>query len=142
MEPKNTIHQGVVAQVDDRKIRVKIAMSDACGHCAGKGACQMLNATERLVEVPLDRHDPAFSVGEQVHVKLLTRSGLKAVFYAYLLPMMVMMACVIVLYLLHTGEGLMALAAIGSLAAYYFLLYLFRERINRKFSFKVEKLAE
>lgn len=142
MEPNVTTHQGVVNKVADRIIWVKIAMSDACGHCAGKGACQMLNATERLVEVPLERHDPDFSVGERVNIKLLTHSGLKAVFYAYLLPAILMMTCVAILYLFHAGEGLTALAAIGSLAVYYMLLYIFREKINRKFSFKVEKMAD
>jgi sigma-E factor negative regulatory protein RseC len=142
MEQSRISHRGTVVEKNGQTVRVKITRSDACGHCAAQRGCQMLNTTERIIEVPADRQSCNFEVGETVLVHMQTHSGLKAVFYAYLLPILLMMACVSLMYAMHCGEGLIALTAIGSIVLYYLLLYLFRRRINRKFSFKIEKLAE
>ena len=142
MEQNRISHKGTVVENDGRTIRVKITRSEACGHCAARSGCQMLNTTERIIEVPADRQSRGYEVGETVLVQMQTHSGLKAVFYAYLLPVIMLMSCVIVMFSLHCNEGATALAAIGAVVLYYLLFYLFRRRINRKFSFKIEKLAE
>ena len=121
---------------------MKIAVGDACAHCAGQAGCKLMNATERVVEAGLERNAPSFSVGEQVLVRMRAGNGFKAVFYAYLLPVIMLMSCVIIMFSLHCDEGATALAAIGAVVLYYLLFYLFRRRINRKFSFKIEKMAE
>ena len=139
MEQNRISHKGTVVENDGRTIRVKITRSEACGHCAARSGCQMLNTTERIIEVPADRQSRGYEVGETVLVQMQTHSGFKAVFYAYLLPILLMMACVSLMYAMHCGEGLIALTAVGSIVMYYLLLYLFRRNINRKFSFTLEK---
>ena len=142
METSDITHNGTVIFCDGRRIQVKITVGDACAHCAGQAGCKLMNATERVVEAGLERNAPSFSVGEQVLVRMRAGNGFKAVFYAYLLPVIMLMSCVIIMFSLHCDEGATALAAIGAVVLYYLLFYLFRRRINRKFSFKIEKLAE
>ncbi len=65
--------------------------------------------------------------------------GLRAVLYGYLLPLGVLMATIILVYLLSGSEALSALLGIGVLVPYYAGLYFMNDRLSRSFRFRVRK---
>lgn len=134
-----TTHQGRVIEKSDKSITVEITLNDACQHCSSKSGCMILNSNSRTINVPIGKNDSTFEIGEEVDVIITTNSGLKAVFYAYLLPTLLLIGSVSCAYALHVKEGIIALTALFAIVLYYLLLYIFRHRINRKFSFSLEK---
>ena len=134
-----TSHQGKVVSCTADRVTVQITLNDACQHCGSQSGCIILNSKTRHIEVPVGKKDPLFEIGEEVTVKMTTNSGMKAVWYAYLLPTLLLVAGVGAAYALHAKDGTIALAALSVIGLYYLFLYFFRNRINRKFSFKVEK---
>ena len=136
-----TVHEGKVLEQTEQRLRIQITLGEACQHCASQSGCMILSSKSRIIEVPTGKHTPRFETGETVNVKMTTHSGLKAVFYAYLLPTLLLISSVGCVYALHVQERLIALIAIGVIVIYYLILYFFRHQVNRKFSFEVDRLV-
>lgn len=134
-----TLHSGCVVEKTAGKYLVQITLNDACGHCSNQKACAIFTSDKRIIEIPRDAHTPEAEIGEQVNVRMRTQSGMKAVFYAYLLPVLLLMAVLILLYIFRLGEQAIALSAVGTILLYYLVFYFFRKRIEKKFSFTLEK---
>ena len=65
--------------------------------------------------------------------------GLQAVLIAYVLPALVMLVAFSVLYILKLPELWIALITILVVCIYGWVLYLMRHRLQRKFTFRIEK---
>lgn len=141
MESNDILHTGTVTGQEGNILKVSIRVAEACAHCSIKNSCTAIGGKDRLMEVPLGSDAPVFEIGETVRIRMRTQAGMKAVFYAYVLPILLLMAVVITLYACTVAEGVIALSALGSILLYYSLLYLFRHRIDRKFSVSAEKTA-
>jgi sigma-E factor negative regulatory protein RseC len=113
----------------------------ACSACHAKGYCSVAEAEEKVVELS---NDPAmdFKKGEEVMVIMDSRLGWKAVIYAYLLPLLVLVAGVVVFSVLLENEGLAALIALFCLAPYYALLFLFKNRFSKEFRFTLRHIEQ
>lgn len=135
-------HSGTIVGKTGHMWKVRITLGDACQHCSAQNGCLILSSRDRIIDVAEERHGPGFEIGEKVEVCIKTHSGLRAVLYAYVLPAVCLMSVVITLYLLHTEEGIIALSAITTLGVYFLMLYLFRHRIDSKFSFTLRKIPE
>lgn len=135
---KSIQHRGVVAAIDGQRVRVVVSQQSACEGCHAKGVCGE-QGKERVIDVetPYVTH---FSVGERVVVALLRRSmAFSSVVWAYVLPLVVLMATLLVLKARAVADGTAAIAAIGAVVLYYVGLYLFRNKIDKKIEFTIIK---
>ena len=142
MKEAYTLHSGTVVGKTAEKYRVQITLNDACGHCSGQKACAIFTSDKRIIEIVRDARTPEAEVGENVSVRMQTQNGMKAVYYAYLLPVLLLMCVVIVLYAFRLDEQVVAISAVGTMVLYYLVFYFFRRRIEKKFSFTLEKAAQ
>jgi sigma-E factor negative regulatory protein RseC len=137
MEPGAIIHPGIVEEVTPERVLVRILSQSACSTCHAKGACSVSETEEKVIEV--ENPGPGeWKPGQQVMVAMDQSLGLKAVFLGYLLPLIILVASVIVFLAWFNDEGLAALISILMLAPYYLVLYLFRSRLKKRFSFRIE----
>ena len=74
-------------------------------------------------------------VGDEVEVVLKKSMGYKAVFIAYGLHLVVLFAALMLLGALGVGELWAGLGALGAVAVCYFVLFLFRNKISKDYSF-------
>ena len=120
------------------KILVKILSQSACSTCHAKGACSVSEVEEKIIEI---EHIAGgkWSKGQHVMVKMEQSLGLKAVFLGYLAPLIILIASIIVFLFLLKNEGWAALLSIMMLAPYYLALYLFRDKLKKKFRFRIEE---
>ena len=137
--PQHIQHQGRVESIDANLVRVKIIANSACSSCASRKACGMSESTEKIIEVKTHAADE-FSVGEQVMVSVRRKVGLWAVVVAYVAPLVVMVAVLVVTSLLGLDEGVSALGSIGGVALYYLLLWIFGGKVGEKVNFTISKL--
>jgi sigma-E factor negative regulatory protein RseC len=138
MEPGTIIHPGIVESVSSDKVLVRILSQSACSSCHAKGACSVSEVEEKLIEVE-DVKTGNWKSGQQVMVKMEQSLGLKAVFLGYMLPLIVLIISVIIFLFILNNEGLAALLSIMMLLPYYLVLYLFRDRLRKKFRFRIEE---
>ena len=138
MERGTIIHPGIIESINKDKLLVKILSQSACSSCHAKGACSVSEVEEKIIEVE-GSGSSLWKPGQQVMVKMEQSLGLQAVFLGYLLPLMVLIVSVILFLFILDNEGLAALLSILMLVPYYLALYLFRNRLRKKFRFRIEQ---
>lgn len=131
-------HRGKVVQVTPESTTVEIISSSACSACHASGVCGMSEYTKKAVEVPT-RVWENFTPGEEVNVVLKASMGHKAVWLAYVLPLLVLVAVLMGTLALGAGELTAGLGAIAGVALYYLFLWLFRDRLRNEYVFTIER---
>ena len=132
-------HNGVVSQVDGRKVTVQFVQQSACAACHAKMLCSSGDAKQRSVVA--DSFGQEFHVGEAVTVDVTTQLAHTAMLYAFVLPTIV---ALVVLFpaIGWLGEMLACVVTLGTLALYYVVLYGFRNRLDRKVVFVLHKVED
>ena len=131
-------HRGKVVQVTPEFTTVEIISSSACSACHASGVCGMSEYTKKAVEVPT-RAWENFTPGEEVNVVLKASMGHKAVWLAYVLPLLVLVAVLMGTLALGAGELAAGLGAIAGVAVYYLFLWMFRDRLRNEYVFTIER---
>ena len=134
-------HEGRVIAVDKDYISVEIVNKSACAACHAKAVCGASDEAVKVVEIAQDFSTLAddYQVGETVNVVMSSAMGTQAIWIAYVVPLLVLMASILVFSLCGAGEVLMGLGSLGVVALYYLGVYLLRNRISKIFIFSIEK---
>lgn len=136
MDKKATIkHEGIVENIGTDRCSVRILQASACSSCSARSLCHSSESKEKVVEV--SGHYPTLQVGDKVTLVGSVRQSLKATVLAYVVPLVLML---IALYVgtRMGGDDIGATTALLVLALYYGVLYLFRDRLGKNFTFKIE----
>lgn len=115
-----------------------MTVASACAGCHARHLCSSLDSRDKLVEAENLYHLP-LEVGEKVTVTLQEKLAMKAVILCFLIPFLLMFALFILLNSLTKNELVASLVSLGSIAAYYYIVWLFRGKIARNYSFVVTK---
>ncbi len=130
-------HSGIIERIDKQSVYVKILSSSACSSCTVKGACNLAESKEKLVEVK-KQQDEVYSVGRSVDVVMQRSSGTRAVLLAYLVPFGIVLLSLIVLLSAGTPEGISALLSMALLVPYYLVLHHFKDKLKKEFEFTIQ----
>lgn len=127
--------QGVITSVENKQIRVTILSESACAACHAKGACTMADVSEKEIIVKTEESQ-VLKKGELVWVEMPEKQGASAVIWAYVLPLIVVVAGLILLSG-RVNEGLAGFGALVFLAVYYTLLWILKPLIEKKYQFTI-----
>ena len=131
-------HRGVVEKVEGTHVTVRIVQTSACSSCSAKGLCNASESKEKLIDVygVLD----TCRVGEEVTVCGTTSMGMRAVILAFGLPVLILLVALFVTMRMTDGDALLsALVGLGAMVPYYLIIYVCKDKLNRTFSFTIEK---
>ena len=138
MGKKNEIvHTGKIVEITPDFTTVEIVVSSACASCHAKTLCGMSEDEEKIIMLPTDPY-AEHKVGDEVQVCTKMSMGLKAVWISYVIPLAVLMILILSLSSVIASEALRALTAIGGVAVYYFMIWLFRDRLATEFVFYIK----
>ncbi len=138
METKSIDHEGEVIKVDGRKVTVAFIAQSGCSSCKAQGKCGMVEASRREIELEVASGE-AYEVGEKVMLSVTMGMGNMAVVLAYVIPLVLLVVVMGVCSLCDFAEWSMALSGLGSVALYYGVLYIFRDKIETKINFRIDK---
>ena len=154
-------HNGIIiAMNEDGTALVRIVQTSACVACKAKAMCASAESVEKEMRVVLlgenekvktennstqsytTLHNPTqpYHVGDEVEVMVQQKMGWKAVVLAYLLPFFVMLAVIFIGNALwNVREEILGTAALCAMAVYYIVLGLFKDKLQKEFSFTARK---
>lgn len=138
MAGKNSIwHEGIVRDVAAQTIEVVINSHSACSGCHAKGACGMSDTKQKTVIA----ERPGFEIkaGDRVTVYATMNNAIYSVALAYVVPSALIILAVFMLVRIGVSELGAACASLAIPAAYFLILYQFRNKIGNKIKFTVEK---
>lgn len=127
-------HKGRIVAIDPEITTIEIVSEAACASCHAKGLCGLGEQKVKQVQVRTSAWTPR-QVGDEVEVVLKKAMGYKAVFIAYGMPLVVLFAALMILNALGVGELYAGLGALGAVALCYFVIFLFRNKISKDYSF-------
>ena len=131
------MHTGKVVSMTPKTTTVQIVSQSACSECHAAGLCGLSEYTEKAVEVPTSP-SATYGVGDEVQVVLKASMGFKAVWIAYFLPLVVLLAITLGLIALGVPEVVAGLAGIGAVALYYLIVWLRRDRLRNEYVFTIQ----
>ena len=131
-------HRGIVEKVDGSHIVVRIVQTSACSACSAKGLCNASESKEKQIDVY--EANPSYQIGEEVMVCGTTSMGMRAVLLAFGVPLIILVLALGVSMKL-TGEDALLSSGIAlvSVVPYYIAIYFCKDKLNRTFSFTIEK---
>jgi len=130
-------HEGVVVKITTDTIFVNIESTSACSTCQAQGSCAVSEREDKLMELP--NSGLPLSIGEKVNLIISSNSALKSVFWAYVMPVILLLVGLATLTS-SFSEGVSALMTLLLIGIYYLILFLFRRSLERKFQIVIEKL--
>ena len=131
-------HRGIVEKIDGSHIVVRIVQTSACSACSAKGLCNASESKEKQIDVY--EANPSYQIGEEVMVCGTTSMGMRAVLLAFGVPLLILVLALGVSMRL-TGEDALLSSGIAlvSVVPYYIGIYFCKDKLNRTFSFTIEK---
>ncbi len=134
-------HKGLIRAISNGHAEVSLFDVSGCASCAIKSACNTFSADEaqqeKIVAVPVKTN--SFHVGEIVQVEMDYSQGMLALFWAYIFPLFLLLAGIIIPLENGLNELRASLIALGILPVYYLLLLMFRSFFSKKFQFRIKK---
>ncbi len=130
-------HAGTIEAIEDGRVSVRILQASACGACKVAGHCSAAESKEKLVEVKC-ADVSRYQTGQPVVVTASGSVASQALIFAFGLPFLIMVGVLVVVLRMTGNEALAALSALCALIPYYFLLWLWRERVSQRISFQIE----
>ena len=137
MSEETVSHEGVITKIDGDTLEIKIIAQSACAACHAKSACTMSDQAEKVLTVPKPEGQE-FQLFQKVKVVMAVGQGNKAAVLAYLVPIILLLSALFICLGIGLSEGLAALIGIAVLIPYYFILYLRRDQLKKKFDYRIE----
>ena len=129
-------HEGIVSKISNSSITVSLKGNLHCEACNAKSACGVSDSDSKEIEIQAPTQ--ALELNENVEVFLKKDLGLKAVFWAYVFPFILLFAVLLIGSRVYP-EWIAGLLAIGILIPYYSLLYAFKNSFKKAFKVSVSK---
>ena len=131
------VHAGFVSKINSDSVVVTLEQNIHCEACHVKGTCGVSESGTKKVEVP--NSSDVFKINEQVDVILKKALGLKAVFWAYVFPFILMFSTLIIAsnFLKEWLAGLISLLII---VPYYIVLYFLKNALKSAFQVSILKI--
>jgi len=139
MSENEISHKGVIREIGPADTIVEIVSASACGACHAAGLCTMAEAVKKDVVVPTDASEH-YRVGEEVEVVLRKSMGMKAVWISYVIPLAILLVLVVSLSYTSLHELVIAAIGLGGMAIYYFIVWLFRDRLSSEYVFTIRRV--
>ena len=130
-------HTGKVVSMNSQTTTVAIVSHAACSECHAAGVCGMSEYTEKAIEVPTDPY-ASYGVGDEVQVVLKASMGMKAVWIAYFLPLVVLLAVALGLVALGASEVVAGLSGLAAVGLYYLCILFFRDKLRNEYIFTIQ----
>lgn len=137
MKPDTIKHRGIITAIHSNSVEVNIVSESACSSCHAKGSCSASDVQEKNIQVQCKASQ--YSVGEKVNVNMAETQGFKAAFWAYMMPLIILIFTML-LSLRTLNETQAGVLSLTSMAAYFLILYLGRGTFFKSFTFKIEKI--
>lgn len=136
---KQIEHEGIVIQSLNNQTTVQIVSQSACASCHAKSACTAADLQEKLIDVVSTE---SFAPGQPVMLIGNQKLGLKAAWWAYVLPVILVLSTLIISFAVTQQENLSGLLALIVLVPYFIIIKLANNQMRKTFSFQIKSINE
>ena len=132
-------HMGVIKVIYPNRLLIQIEQVSACADCHAKSVCSIAGKADKIIEIPIEQK--GFEINEQVVIEGKSSMGLLAVWYAFVLPLILMFMALFFVKE-YNSELYMIFVTLGVLSIYYMVLFICKKKLEHKFIFQVRKYID
>jgi sigma-E factor negative regulatory protein RseC len=132
-------HPGIIKEISDKNVTVHYVSTSACSKCHAKGFCGPMDEAGKVVEVTCD--PSVYQQGEKVNLIMQESLGVKALLLGYMVPFLLVVIILPIMLSLTGNELLSGVIAFTSIIPYYISFYFFKDKLEKTFTFSINKLA-
>ncbi len=129
------VHQGFVTSIKDHLAHIKLFDRAECDSCHIKEFCGATDESRTEFDVP----DDGLKVGDEVILDLKPSTGLKAMFWAYIFPFLLILTVLVIGRTLGVPDKWNGIVAIVVLFPYFFGLSKFKSYLQSQLEIRVRK---
>ncbi|MFT6866917.1 MAG: positive regulator of sigma E activity [Cyclobacteriaceae bacterium] len=129
-------HEGIITNCFGNAALVHLIQAESCHSCHMKEFCGV-DDQERSTFIV---ENNGYHVGDHVHLVISAARGLKATFWAYIFPFLLMLAVILIGTIYNFPESVLGLFALLLLIPYFLGLAKFRHKLKSGFQLKVTRL--
>jgi positive regulator of sigma E activity len=137
LSKKNTfVHSGIISKITGDSVFVSLEQNIHCESCSAKSGCGISDSNTKEIEIT--NSTDSFKINETVNVVLKKSLGLKAVFWAYAFPFILMFITLIIAstFFKEWQAGVLSLLI---LLPYYITLYILKNNFKDAFKISIIK---
>ena len=128
---------GIITQIKDQEICVRIQQTTSCHGCQHKANCALNHCQEKILTLPLPSNFKA-NIGQKVKLHLSATQSVWALSLGFAVPLGVLLLSLILsLKIFHQTESFSTMIALSSVAVYYILLFLLQKKTNKLFTISI-----
>ena len=130
-------HSGIIVNITQNIVSTEIVSHSACASCQSKSVCQLSESKDKRIDTRVFNPEN-YAIGQSVNVVMQEQQGLKAVFWAYVMPFFVCIIALFGLSMISDNELIYGGGAILTATLYFFGLKLVSKRLAKKFVWYLE----
>ena len=130
--------EGTVSRILPHRVEVTVISVSACLHCRLKENCTVSDCRSRNILVETD-NPQRYAPGSRVTVLMDSRLGWWSVFYAYILPLILVLGSLFAILAATADEPAAAAGALAVLVPYYLLLAAMKKRLLSRYAFRLKE---
>ena len=130
--------EGTVSRILPHRVEVTVISVSACLHCRLKENCTVSDCRSRNILVETD-NPQRYAPGSRVTVLMDSRLGWWSVFYAYILPLILVLGSFFAILAATADETAAAAGALAVLVPYYLLLAAMKKRLLSRYAFRLKE---
>lgn len=136
---QNIEHEAIIAEIKPDMVIVSVRPQQACSECPASGFCSNRDNRERLLQITTP-DTASYQVGEKVRLTMSVEHGFIALFYGYMLPLLLLLTTLFAVFWLTDSETRAGIYSIIILIPYYFVLFWLQKYLKKHFRFKISRL--
>lgn len=132
-------HIGIIERIEENKVYVLIEQKSACSSCSANKYCSSSEKTNKIIDIEcVDTEN--YKIGDKVNVIATLSMGRKAVFFAFIVPFLILVFSLFVLVVVTKDEIISGLLSILFLVPYYIYLWFKRYTMKKSFVFTLKAI--
>ena len=129
-------HEGYVSNIENNLLTVSLKGNINCEGCKAQSACGVSESNDKEIEI-IDNIQ-GFKLNDTVDVVLEKSLGLKAVFWAYVFPF-ILIILTLIITTNFLKEWIAGLVSLFILIPYYFMLFVLKDTFQKAFRISIFK---
>ena len=129
-------HSAEIIKIGTNELWVRLCREIACGNCPAHNNCSIKSGRAHTYKLPHAKAN-TFRLGQQIELEITPKDGFNAIFWAYLLPLVLMLSTLVLSTLISGNEITGGISSIIILVPYYIGLFLNQKYFQQKFNFKI-----
>lgn len=130
-------HEATIVRIENDSVFANVENKSACADCHARQTCALFDCRNKIIEIKTN-YPEKYAPGQHITVTLDEKHGWIAVFYGYILPLVLVLVTLIATNTMTGDETASAIYSLMVLIPYYLVLFLFKKSFSGKFQFRIE----